>query len=71
MNLFRSEEHTRKWSGFRADYVENFQPLDYWLYRFSLEQHRRRGQPNYISWFVNWRVSQQREARIHRRRWPA
>lgn len=43
MNLFRSEEHARKWSDFKPYYLENLKPLSFWLEGFSNEMMRNRG----------------------------
>jgi hypothetical protein len=52
MNLFRSEEHARRWVGFNQDLAETLQPLSYWVQRFSAEAFRSRLRPDYISWRV-------------------
>jgi hypothetical protein len=52
MNLFRSEEHARRWVQYNPDFEETLQPLASWVERFSAERHRRRGQPDYVSWFM-------------------
>ncbi len=49
MNLFRSEEHARNWSGFNPAYEEGLQPLIYWVEFFSAERFRARGASDYIS----------------------
>ncbi len=49
MNLFRSEEHARNWSGFDPAFGEMLQPLAYWVERFSAERVRARAAPDYIS----------------------
>ncbi len=49
MNLFRSEEHARNWSGYDADFEQQLQPLAYWVGRFSEERFRARGATDYIS----------------------
>ena len=36
MNLFRSEEHPRRWAQFNPDFETNLQPLAYWLERFRV-----------------------------------
>ena len=48
MNLFRSEEHARNWSGFNPEFEELLQPLEYWVERFSEPRFRQRGAPDYI-----------------------
>jgi len=49
MNLFRSEEHARNWSGFNPDFEELLQPLEYWVEMFSAPRFRQRGAADYIS----------------------
>ena len=50
MNLFRSEEHARNWVSYNPQFEDNLRPLSYWLERFSGDQFRARGRPDYISW---------------------
>lgn len=50
MNLFRSEEHARRWARFNPAFAENLQPLAHWLERFSGKRFRARARPDYISW---------------------
>jgi hypothetical protein len=50
MNLFRSEEHARNWSGWNDAFVEQLRPLSYWVERFAGERMRNRGRPDYVSW---------------------
>jgi hypothetical protein len=50
MNLFRSEEHPRRWAQFNPAFVTNLQPLAYWLERFSDARFRARIRSDYISW---------------------
>jgi len=50
MNLFRSEEHARKWSYFNADYEKSLKPLSFWNDVFSGLIFRSRGRSDYISW---------------------
>ncbi|MHB8576756.1 MAG: hypothetical protein ACYDCQ_15650 [Dehalococcoidia bacterium] len=52
MNLFRSEEHARSWSGFDSAYTESLQPLAAWAERFSAPMFRNRLRPDYISWLT-------------------
>ncbi len=49
MNLFRSEEHARNWSGYDAEFADTLRPLAYWVDRFSADRHKARGATNYIS----------------------
>jgi hypothetical protein len=49
MNLFRSEEHARSWSGFDPAFEETLQPLASWVERFSAERQRARGATDYMS----------------------
>jgi hypothetical protein len=57
MNLFRSEEHARKWPEFKPYYLELLKPLSFYVERFSNEMMRSRGRPDFISWYINWRLA--------------
>ncbi|MEM7323551.1 MAG: hypothetical protein AAF531_10735 [Actinomycetota bacterium] len=51
MNLFRSEEHARRWSGFDPSMESRMlQPLDWWAETFANPFFRERGRPDYITW---------------------
>jgi hypothetical protein len=50
MNLFRSEEHARRWAKFNAEFEKNLKPLSFWLDVFSGEMFRARGRKDYVSW---------------------
>ena len=50
MNLFRSEEHARKWAHFNPDFEKNLKPISFWLEVFSGEMFRARSRPDLISW---------------------
>jgi hypothetical protein len=60
MNLFRSEEHARNWSGFDAASIEHLRPLSEWVERFSGEMHNSRAREDYMSWLSERRAQQQR-----------
>jgi hypothetical protein len=49
MNLFRSEEHARRWPGFDPAFEKNLQPLEAWVHRFGSERFRARATPRYMS----------------------
>lgn len=49
MNLFRSEEHTRRWSQFDPTTVEGILPLDTLAELFSVDHFTRRLEPDYVS----------------------
>jgi hypothetical protein len=49
MNLFRSEEHIRSWSGFEAATEEGIIPLANLAALFSGNFFRRRLDPDYVS----------------------
>ena len=57
MNLFRSEEHARRWTGFNPAYEMGLRPLATWVERFSGRMFRERGRPDFISWWTAWRSS--------------
>jgi hypothetical protein len=50
MNLFRSEEHARRWSQFNPDFEKSLQPLSFWEKLFSGPIFRHRGRSDYFSW---------------------
>ncbi len=51
MNLFRSEEHARNWSGFEPSMeARMLKPVADWAAIFSNPFFRERGRPDYISW---------------------
>jgi hypothetical protein len=50
MNLFRSEEHARNWSGFDAGMERMLQPVAFWADVFSNDMFRFRSRPDFISW---------------------
>jgi hypothetical protein len=58
MNLFRSEEHARAWSGFSAQQEQNLLPVGRWSERFGAPMFRERTRPDYISWLVAEREKQ-------------
>ena len=49
MNLFRSEEHIRNWSGFKADTEEGIKKLSDVVGLFSLSLFTQRLEPDYAS----------------------
>jgi hypothetical protein len=49
MNLFRSEEHARKWSGFKSGTEEGIVPLLDMTKAFSGDFFRRRLDADYVS----------------------
>ena len=49
MNLFRSEEHARNWSGFKADTEEGILSLDDVVKLFSGNYFRRRLDADWVS----------------------
>jgi len=54
MNLFRSEEHARNWSGFKADTEEGIVPLPEMVSLFSGSFFSRRMDPDYMSHFEEY-----------------
>lgn len=51
MNLFRSEEHARAWSGFEPSTAERMlKPVEWWADVFSSPAFRERGRSDYIGW---------------------
>ncbi len=50
MNLFRSEEHARRWSGYDEAMASSLLPVAEWADIFSNPFFRERGRPDYLSW---------------------
>jgi hypothetical protein len=50
MNLFRSEEHARKWRMFKPEMEKTLRPLSFWADLFSEPLFRQRGRPDYVTW---------------------
>ena len=50
MNLFRSEEHARRWDGYDEAMASSLKPLAEWADIFSNPFFRERGRADYISW---------------------
>ena len=50
MNLFRSEEHARNWSGFDPEFNSMLKPVAEWADIFANPFFRERGRSDYISW---------------------
>jgi hypothetical protein len=53
MNLFRSEEHVRRWDRFNGDSAAGIQPVAVWAQLFSAEFFRRRAEPDYFLLLLN------------------
>jgi hypothetical protein len=49
MNLFRSEEHVRNWSGFKANTDEGINKLSDVVGLFSVNFFTKRLEPDYVS----------------------
>ncbi len=50
MNLFRSEEHARRWDGYSDVMQAALMPVAEWADIFSNQVFKQRGRPDYISW---------------------
>ena len=50
MNLFRSEEHARSWTGFDPAMESSLMPVAQWAELFSNPFFRERGRADYIGW---------------------
>ncbi len=50
MNLFRSEEHARRWVGFDDAMASSLMPVARWAEIFANPIFRERGRHDYISW---------------------
>jgi hypothetical protein len=53
MNLFRSNEHARRWKKFNPAFEKTFKPLSFRSDVFSGEMFRSRNRPDFISWLRN------------------
>ena len=50
MNLFRSEEHARRWDGFDPSMAQAVKPVAEWADIFANPFFRERSRPDYLSW---------------------
>ena len=50
MNLFRSEEHARRWNSYDDALASSLRPVAEWADIFSNPFFRERGRSDYISW---------------------
>ena len=50
MNLFRSEEHARRWKMFKPEMEKTLLPLSFWAELFSEQLFRQRRRPDYMTW---------------------
>jgi hypothetical protein len=48
MNLFRSEEHVRRWSGYNPAAAEGTLPFGDWARVFGVEYYRTRLEPDFF-----------------------
>ena len=48
MNLFRSEEHVRRWEGFDAESADGIMPVSAWFGVFDLPLFARRLDDDYL-----------------------
>ena len=53
MNLFRSEEHARRWDRFTPATANTLRPLRAWADIFSNPYFRQRVRPDFISWALS------------------
>ena len=56
MNLFRSEEHVRNWSGYKADTEEGILQLSDLVMLFSVNMFKGRLDPDYVSRLGEYRM---------------
>jgi hypothetical protein len=49
MNLFRSEEHARRWTGFEAHAAAGLLPFEDMMHIMSTPRHRERRSGHYVS----------------------
>ncbi|MDA3038563.1 MAG: hypothetical protein O3C27_03365 [Actinomycetota bacterium] len=53
MNLFRSEEHARSWTGYDETMASMLKPVAEWARIFSGPIFRNRSRPDYITWLLS------------------
>lgn len=53
MNLFRSEEHARRWSEFNPDTADTILPVARWAEIFATPMFRNRTRPDFVSWLTS------------------
>ncbi|WP_423921356.1 hypothetical protein [Candidatus Poriferisodalis sp.] len=52
MNLFRSEEHARRWEEFDPRMAFMLRPVEWWADTFATEMFRARARSDFISWMT-------------------
>ncbi|WP_419841598.1 hypothetical protein [Candidatus Poriferisodalis sp.] len=52
MNLFRSEEHARRWEEFDPRMAHLLRPVQWWADTFGLEMFRARARSDFMSWMT-------------------
>ena len=50
MNLFRSEEHARRWNEWDDAMAWTLQPVQWWADTFATPMFRARGRADFMSW---------------------
>ena len=53
MNLFRSEEHARRWSEWDDEMAWALQPLQWWADTFATPMFRARARPGFMTWVTS------------------
>jgi hypothetical protein len=53
MNLFRSEEHARRWSEFNPEHDDTILPVTRWAEIFATPMFRNRPRPDFVSWLAS------------------
>jgi hypothetical protein len=61
MNLFRSEEHVRNWSGFKPGTEDGIVNLSVMAKLFSTDTFTRRLDPDYVSHIKEYRAARNAE----------
>lgn len=70
MNLFRSEEDTRRWEKFNPEFEYTLKPMSVWAEIFSSEMFRNRRRSDYISWLRSEEGKRSTEATMARLQKP-
>lgn len=53
MNLFRSEEHARRWPEFEPALADTLLPVARWAEIFATPMFRNRGRADFVSWLAS------------------
>ncbi|MCH2624863.1 MAG: hypothetical protein VX823_07060 [Actinomycetota bacterium] len=52
MNLFRSEQHARRWHEWDEEMSWALHPVAWWAETFGMSVFRNRGRPDFLTWLT-------------------